>query len=185
MNLPNKLTLLRIALVPVYLILQSLNAQWVHWIALIVFFVAAMTDLIDGRLARARGLVTNFGKFMDPIADKLLVIPAAVLMVAQGQLMPVWMCIVWVAREFVVSGLRMVAVERGLVIPAGMWGKIKTVLQMIALMMLTVNLPGLRVLTTIVLYAATLLTLVSAVLYVWEGRAVLRESPASNKGAGL
>lgn len=174
MNLPNKLTLFRIALVPVYLLLQAIPALWVHWLALVVFFVAAMTDLFDGRIARARGLVTNFGKFMDPIADKLLVILAMVLMTAQG-LIPAWVTIVCVAREFIVSGLRLVAVERGTVIAAGPWGKAKTVAQMAAVMLLTVNLPGLHGWTQVVLYTATALTVASCAQYVWNGRQVIMD----------
>ena len=173
MNLPNKLTLLRIALTPVYLILQAQNRSFS---ALAVFAVAALTDLLDGRLARARGQVTNFGKFMDPIADKLLVIPAMVLMVSQGGLVPAWVCIVCVAREFLVSGLRMVAVERGVVIPAGPWGKAKTVAQMAAIMMLTVNLPALGWLSAAALYLATALTALSCALYVRDGRHVIMEN---------
>ena len=182
MNLPNKLTLLRVALAPAYLVLQALGAGWAHWIALMVFFAAAMTDLLDGRLARARGQVTNFGKFMDPIADKLLVIPALVLMVSQG-LVPAWVCIVCVAREFVVSGLRLVALERGAVIPAGVWGKAKTVTQMTAIMLLTVNLEALAWLNAAVLYLATALTVVSCAHYVWNGRHALRgeSMPASRE----
>ncbi|MCL2544409.1 MAG: CDP-diacylglycerol--glycerol-3-phosphate 3-phosphatidyltransferase [Clostridia bacterium] len=176
MNLPNKLTLLRIALVPVYLVLQAMDARWTAWAALAVFALAALTDLLDGKLARARGQVTNFGKFMDPIADKLLVIPAAVLMVSQGGLVPAWVCIVWVAREFVVSGLRMVAAERGVVIPAGQMGKVKAAAQMAAIMLLTVNLPWLGWLSAAALYLATALTVLSCAQYVWEGRYVLKEN---------
>ena len=176
MNLPNKLTLLRIALVPVYLVLQAMDARWTAWAALAVFAVAAFTDLLDGRLARARDQVTSFGKFMDPIADKLLVIPATVLMVSQGGLAPAWVCIVWVAREFAVSGLRMVAAERGVVIPAGHLGKVKAAAQMVAIMLLTVNLPPLGWLSATALYLATVLTVLSCAQYVWEGRHVLKEN---------
>jgi len=176
MNLPNKLTLLRIALTPVYLILQAQNRSFS---ALAVFAVAALTDLLDGRLARARGQVTNFGKFMDPIADKLLIIPAMVLMVSQNGLVPAWVCIVCVAREFIVSGLRMVAAERGVVIPAGQMGKVKTVAQMAAIMLLTVNLPSLGWLNAAVLYLATALTVLSCAQYLWEGRHVLQEKEVS------
>jgi len=179
MNLPNKLTLFRVALTPVYLILQALAPRWTAWAALAVFCIAAMTDLVDGRLARARGQVTNLGKFLDPIADKLLVILAMVLMVSQDGLVPAWVCIVCVAREFIVSGLRMAAAERGVVIAAGPWGKAKTTAQTIAIMMLTVNLPALAWLSAAVLYLATALTVVSCALYVWEGRGVLRDKGAA------
>lgn len=176
MNLPNKLTLFRIALAPVYLILQASDPRWTAWAALAVFALASLTDLLDGRLARARGQTTNFGKFMDPIADKLLVIPAMILMVSQGGLVPAWVCVVCVAREFIVSGLRMVAAERGLVIPAGTWGKAKTVAQMTAIMLLTVNLPAFGWLSTVLLYLSAALAVLSCVQYVWDGRHVLQEN---------
>jgi len=176
MNLPNKLTLFRVALAPVYLALQAAAPRWTAWAALAVFAVAALTDLLDGKLARARGQVTNFGKFMDPIADKLLVIPAMVLMVSQNGLIPAWVCIVCVAREFIVSGLRAVAAERGVVIAAGQWGKIKATAQMVAIMLLTVNLPALGWLSAATLYVATALTVISCVQYMWGGRHVLRDN---------
>ena len=178
MNLPNKLTLLRVALVPVYLVLLAMSPRWTAWAALAVFALAALTDLLDGKLARARNQVTNFGKFMDPIADKLLVIPAMVLMVSQDGLIPAWVCIVCVAREFIVSGLRAVAAERGVVIPAGQSGKIKAAAQMAAIMLLTVNLPALAWLSAATLYVATALTVLSCVQYLWEGRHVLRDKGA-------
>ena len=176
MNLPNKLTLLRIALVPVYLILMWAggDAAWANVAALVVFAGASLTDLLDGKIARRRGLVTNFGKFMDPIADKLLTITAFIVMVDIAR-MPAWMCVIFVAREFVVSGLRLVAVEQGRVIAAGILGKVKTVLQMAAVMLLTLNVPFLAVLTEVVLYAAVALTVWSMVDYVWQNRAVLSE----------
>lgn len=176
MNLPNKLTLLRIALVPVYLILMWAggDAPWANVVALVVFAGASLTDLLDGKIARKHGLVTNFGKFMDPIADKLLTITAFIVMVDISR-MPAWMCVVFVAREFVVSGLRLVAVEQGRVIAAGILGKVKTVLQMAAVMLLTLNVPSLVVLTEIVLYAAVVLTVWSMADYVWQNRGVLSE----------
>ena len=167
LNLPNKLTLLRIALVPVYLLLLAVG---LNVPALLVFVVASLTDLLDGRIARANGLVTNFGKFMDPIADKLLTHTASIMLCAMGRLNVV-ACILFVAREFVVSGLRLVAVEQGRVIAAGMSGKIKTVLQMALVMLLTV-MHG-NVLTDLVTLAAAAMTLYSMVEYVWQNRAVL------------
>lgn len=169
MNLPNKLTLVRIGCVPIYLLLLA----WQHPVgkiaAFVVFCFAALTDLLDGQIARKRGLVTNFGKFMDPIADKLLVIPAFVLMVELGSV-PAWMCILFVAREFIVSGLRLVAVEQGVVIAAGLWGKAKTVAQMAAILLLTLSIPALRWLEWIVLSAALALTVWSCVDYLYKGR---------------
>lgn len=167
LNLPNKLTLLRIVLVPVYLVLLSAR---MNGLALLVFIAASLTDMLDGRIARSRNLVTNFGKFMDPIADKLLTHTAFILLCAMGRLNVV-ACIIFIAREFVVSGLRLVAVEQGHVIAAGISGKIKTVLQMALVMMLTVTEPGL--LGDVLTFAAAFMTLYSMVEYVWQNRAVL------------
>lgn len=178
MNLPNKLTLLRIALVPVYLILLWFSPGHVLLgvLALLVFCAAALTDLADGRIARKYGLVTNFGKFMDPIADKLLTHTAFIMLTALGQL-NVWACIIFIAREFVVSGLRLVAVEQGHVIAAGMSGKVKTVLQMAAVILINLCGAGLMVidpLAQLVMWAAAAMTLYSMVEYMWQNRAVLR-----------
>ena len=172
MNLPNRLTLLRIALVPVYLLLLWFPAY--SWLALIVFAVASLTDMLDGRIARSQGLVTNFGKFMDPIADKLLTHTAFIMLTAMGRL-NVIACIVFIAREFVVSGLRLVAVEQGHVIAAGMSGKVKTVLQMALVMALTARLDmrGLRPLTDLLTWATVAMTLYSMAEYVWQNRAAL------------
>ena len=172
LNLPNRLTLLRVALVPLYLLLLwfSQGSLALSVLALAVFAAASLTDLFDGRIARKRHLITNFGKFMDPIADKLLTHTAFIMLAAMGRLNVV-ACIVFIAREFVVSGLRLCAVEQGHVIAAGMSGKIKTVLQMILAMLLTLVSGG---------YIAGLLTLATAVMtlysmgeYVWQNRSVL------------
>lgn len=168
LNLPNKLTLLRIALVPVYLLLL---AGGLDWLALVVFVVASLTDMADGKIARKYNLITNFGKFMDPIADKMLTHTAFIMLCAMGRL-NAWACIIFIGREFVVSGLRLCAVEQGHVIAAGMSGKIKTVLQMALAIWLTV-LPGVTVITNLLVLAAAALTLYSMVEYVWQNRAVL------------
>ena len=167
LNLPNKLTLLRIALVPVYLVLLSMGF---NWLALIVFAAASLTDMLDGKIARKYNLITNFGKFMDPITDKLLTHTAFIMLCAMGRLNVV-ACIIFIAREFVVSGLRLVAVEQGHVIAAGMSGKIKTVLQMILAMWLTVF--GANFIGDLLALAAAALTLYSMVEYVWQNRSVL------------
>ena len=167
LNLPNKLTLLRIALVPVYLVLL---AGGFNWLALIVFAAASLTDMMDGKIARKHNLITNFGKFMDPIADKMLTHTAFIMLCAMGRLNVV-ACIIFVAREFVVSGLRLVAVEQGHVIAAGMSGKIKTVLQMILALWLTAF--GVNFIGDVLALAAAALTLYSMIEYVWQNRAVL------------
>ena len=190
LNLPNKLTLLRMALVPVYLVLL---AYGYNWLALIVFAIASITDALDGKIARKYNLITNFGKFMDPIADKLLTHTAFILLCAMGRLNAA-ACIIFIAREFVVSGLRLVAVEQGHVIAAGMSGKVKTVLQMALAITLTI-LPEVRrillilpvigpaigavagmvlgVASFLLMIAATIWTLYSMGEYVWQNRAVL------------
>ena len=179
MNLPNKLTLLRVALVPLYLVLLWFfdNDKSMQIWPLLVFALASLTDLLDGYIARSRNLITNFGKFMDPIADKLLVTAcmmlthtAFIMLTAIGRL-NVAACIIFIAREFVVSGLRLCAVEQGHVIAAGMSGKIKTVLQMMLVVVLTITGEGL--LPALLTIAAAVMTLYSMGEYVWQNRAVL------------
>lgn len=135
MNLPNKLSMLRILMIPVFVILALMNAPAAQYAAVGVFVLAAITDALDGHIARKNGLVTNFGKFIDPIADKLLVMSALIVLVERGR-MPGWVCIVMLAREFAISGFRLVAAGTGKVIAAGILGKIKTVTQMIAVIAL-------------------------------------------------
>ncbi len=178
MNLPNRLTLMRICLVPVYLCLLWFagSRTWMRILAFVVFALASLTDLFDGKIARKYHLVTNFGKFMDPIADKLLTHTAFIMFVSLGEL-NVFYGIIFIAREFIVSGLRLVAVEQGRVIAAGMSGKVKTVLQMILVMLLTLKLPGpaFPVLTQIIGAAAAVMTLVSMIEYVAKNKSVLSE----------
>ena len=147
MNLPNKLTIFRIVLVPIMVIIPLLgirnefNGIPITWIIVdIIFIIASITDKLDGYLARSRNQVTNFGKFLDPIADKILVLSAMLLLVEDGRL-PAWIPIIVLAREFAVSGYRLIAVEKGgVVIAASKWGKLKTVTQMIALVLAIVDL---------------------------------------------
>ena len=127
--------MLRILMIPVFVILALMNAPAAQYAAVGVFVLAAITDALDGHIARKNGLVTNFGKFIDPIADKLLVMSALIVLVERGR-MPGWVCIVMLAREFAISGFRLVAVGTGKVIAAGILGKIKTVTQMIAVIAL-------------------------------------------------
>lgn len=172
LNLPNKLTLMRIVMVPLYLILLWCfgGDKTLCVFPLLVFVLASLTDLLDGYLARSRNLITNFGKFMDPIADKLLTHTAFIMLTAIGRL-NVTACIIFIAREFVVSGLRLCAVEQGHVIAAGMSGKIKTVLQMMLVVVLTITGEGL--LPALLTIAAAVMTLYSMCEYVWQNRSVL------------
>ena len=147
MNLPNKLTIFRIILVPILVIIPliGIKQEWsgipITWILVdIVFIIASITDKLDGYLARSRNQVTTFGKFLDPLADKILVLSAMLLLVEDGRL-PAWIPIIVLAREFVVSGYRLIAVEKGgVVIAASKWGKLKTVTQMIAIVLAFVDM---------------------------------------------
>lgn len=176
MNLPNKLTVLRILMVPffVFFMLTDVGGAANKWIALALFCVASLTDLLDGKIARKYNLVTNFGKFMDPLADKLLVCSALICLIQLGQL-PAWVVIVIISREFIISGFRLVAADNGIVIAASYWGKFKTVFQMTAVVLLIFNIPALSVLTSAVLWIAVILTVVSLVDYVAKNIKVLTE----------
>lgn len=176
-NIANKLTMLRVILVPVYVILFSLlPSPWGRYLAFIVFAVASYTDHLDGKLARERNLITNFGKFMDPLADKLLVISAMICFVENGQLAG-WILIVIVAREFIISGFRLVAASGGIVIAAGIWGKLKTVSQMIMVLLMILNFSWgwYQILIQIFIWLSVILTIVSLVDYIYSNREVLTE----------
>lgn len=172
MNLPNKLTVARVIAVPFFVVCFMYKH---FWIALLLFSIASLTDLLDGKIARSRGLVTNFGKIMDPLADKILVYSAFCLMVENGMI-PSWILIVILTREFTVSGMRTVAASEGIVIAAAMSGKIKTVLQMfavVALLLLNViNLTVLTVTAYILLYASLIMTVYSGIEYVIKNKKV-------------
>jgi CDP-diacylglycerol--glycerol-3-phosphate 3-phosphatidyltransferase len=144
-----------------------------RYVALAVFVAASVTDALDGHIARSRNLVTNFGKLMDPLADKLLVTAALVAMV-QGSELPAWAAVVIVSREFLITGLRMIALEKNIVIAASAWGKAKTVSQMIMIILVLLNvLPDMA--EMILVAAAILLTLISAVDYVIKNRQLLND----------
>ena len=184
MNLPNKLTVLRVIMVPffVFFMLTGVGGAANKWIALIIFCVASLTDMLDGKIARARNLVTNFGKFMDPLADKLLVCSAMICMIPLGKLQA-WFVIVIIAREFVISGFRLVASDSGVVIAASYWGKFKTNFQMFAIILLMLNLGenfpayagGIHIAEQILIYIALILTIVSLVDYLAKNIDVLKE----------
>ena len=176
MNLPNKLTVLRVLMVPFFVLfmLTDLGGAANKWIALAIFVVASLTDLLDGKIARKYNLVTNFGKFMDPLADKLLVCSALICLIQLGQL-PAWIVIIIISREVIISGFRLVAADNGIVIAASYWGKFKTVFQMTAVILLIFNIPALSLLTDIVLWIAVILTVVSLADYVAKNIRVLTE----------
>ena len=177
MNLPNKLTILRIIMIPFFVLFMLLDggvSQTYRYIAAVIFIVASFTDLLDGKIARKYNLVTNFGKFMDPLADKLLVCSGLICFVGLGQL-PAWFVIIIISREVIISGFRLVASDNGVVIAASYWGKFKTVSQMIMSVLLIVNIPALSILTTIFSVIALVLTVVSLIDYIAKNYRVLTE----------
>lgn len=170
MNLPNKLTMLRICMIPVFVVFALIQAQWAQYVALLIYILACFTDLLDGKIARKYNLVTDFGKFADPIADKLLVMSALIILV-ESHRMASWVCIVMLAREFIISGFRLVAAGGGKVIAAGQLGKLKTVFQMastIALMLL-VPVAGAPLLGSFGVVLANVLTYIAAILTIISG----------------
>ena len=175
MNLPNKLTVLRVVMVPffVFFMLTDVGGAANKWIALVIFCVASLTDMLDGKIARARNLVTNFGKFMDPLADKLLVCSAMICLIPAGML-EAWFVIVIIAREFIISGFRLVASDNGIVIAASYWGKFKTVSQMAMIIVLIADLGGIfQMIGTALIWVSLILTVVSLVDYVAKNIEVL------------
>ena len=195
MNLPNKLTVFRMILIlPFVLLLLGGYHEWgwftavfggvmeyTDYMALAVFIIASLTDMLDGKIARKYNLITNFGKFMDPLADKLLVCSAMICLVEMRRL-AAWIVIVIISREFISSGFRLVAADKGVVIAAGYWGKLKTVFQMVMICLLILNngrfLPGntlFEILTGVVTGIALVLTVVSLIDYIWKNKGVMTE----------
>ena len=177
MNLPNKLTVLRVLMVPFFFLfmLTDIGGAANKWIALAIFCVASLTDMLDGKIARARNLVTNFGKFMDPLADKLLVCSAMICMITTGQLQA-WVVIIIIAREFIISGFRLVAADAGIVIAASYWGKFKTVAQMAMIIVLIADFGGVfDMIGTALIWVSLILTVVSLVDYVKKNIQVLTQ----------
>lgn len=176
MNLPNKLTILRVIMIPFFVLfmLTDLGGSASKWIALALFVIASMTDWLDGYLARKYNLVTNFGKFMDPLADKLLVSSAMICLVEMGRI-PAWIVVVIISREFIISGFRLVASDNGRVIAASYWGKFKTVSQMLMIILMIVDIAALSFLTQIMMWIALILTVVSLVDYLIKNKDVLKE----------
>ena len=176
MNLPNKLTIFRVILIPFFVVLLLFDiTAYDKWIALAIFIIASLTDFLDGHIARKYNLVTNFGKFMDPLADKLLVCSALVCLVAVDRI-PAWMVIVIIAREFIISGFRLVASDNGVVIAASYWGKFKTTFQIIMICLMIADLAALQLLTTIVTWVAVILTIVSLVDYLVKNKEVMKDT---------
>ena len=177
MNLPNKLTTLRVIMIPFFvffLLWQNGENRTFRMIALALFIIASLTDLLDGKIARKYNLVTNFGKFMDPLADKLLVCSALICLIELNAL-PAWMVIVIISREFIISGFRLIASDYGVVIAASYWGKFKTTFQMVSVVLLILDIQALAFVTTICVWIALLLTIVSLVDYIYKNHKILTE----------
>ena len=189
MNLPNKLTVFRmILIVPFVILLLGGHAGWgwfdaafggieayTDYIALVIFVIASLTDMLDGKIARKYNLVTNFGKFMDPLADKLLVCSAMICLIDMDRI-PAWIVIVIISREFIISGFRLVASDNHVVIAASYWGKFKTVSQMALIIVLIMDLGGVwNVVGTVLTWVALLLTIVSLIDYIAKNKQVLTQ----------
>ncbi len=174
MNLPNKLTVLRVLLIPFFVLftLVDLVPGYSKYIAVLIFIAASLTD---GKIARKYNLVTNFGKFMDPLADKLLVCAALICLVSE-KLLPAWMVIIIISREFIISGFRLVASDNGLVIAASYWGKFKTTFQMLMIIVLLLDFGGIfDLIGQILIWAALILTVVSLADYLIKNKHVILE----------
>lgn len=176
MNLPNKLTMFRVILIPFFVLFLLVDITPVDkWIALAIFIIASLTDLLDGKIARKYNLVTNFGKFMDPLADKLLVCSAMICLVETGHI-PAWIVIVIIAREFIISGFRLIASDNGVVIAASYWGKFKTTFQMIMICLMIADISAISILTDVIMWIALLLTVISLVDYLMKNKDVMKET---------
>lgn len=197
MNLANKLTIIRMLLVPIMVIIPFFNiqGQWLeipitYWIINFIFIIASITDKLDGYIARSRNQVTTFGKFLDPLADKILVL-AAMIMLVEFLKLPAWVPIIVLIREFAVSGYRLVAVEKGgKVIAASVWGKLKTVTQMIAIILAYIDVNGffafigteltgysllLNVTASIIMLISVVATIFSGIDYIKGGKDLLKD----------
>ena len=173
MNLPNKLTMLRVILIPVYLVLWHMEFPGNNYAALAVFIVASLTDFLDGYIARKNNLVTDFGKFMDPLADKMLVLTSMTCFCAMGRF-PDWALVIVMAREFAVSGLQLVAVDNGRVIAAGWSGKVKTAATMVCIILMLLPLP--EIVNQIGTAVIVLTTIYSGVEYFMKNADILAEA---------
>ena len=192
MNLPNKLTIFRVILIlPFVLLLLGGHHEWgwfraifggileyVDYIALAIFIIASLTDLVDGKIARKYNMVTNFGKFMDPLADKLLVSAAMIALVEMGRI-PAWIVIIIISREFIISGFRLIASDNHVVIAASYWGKFKTTFQMVMVCLMIANLGAkyewMQILTDCIMWIALALTVISLIDYLVKNKDVMKE----------
>lgn len=180
MNIANKLTIFRVILVPFFVVFMLTDFWYNRWIALGIFVLATITDKLDGTIARKKNMITDFGKFMDPIADKLLVCSALICLTASGEI-PAWVTIVIIGREFAISGIRLVAADNGVAIAASWWGKSKTISQMMMITVMLVKIPDLYhtaqlvfiILGQVTMYVSVALTIISMIDYIIKNKAVI------------
>ena len=174
MNLPNKLTVFRVILIVPFVVfmLTDFAGEYSDLIALAIFIIASLTDMLDGKIARKYNLVTNFGKFMDPLADKLLVCAALICLIEMERI-PAWIVIIIISREFIISGFRLIASDNNVVIAASYWGKFKTTFQMVMVCLMIINIEQLAILTQIIMWIAVALTIVSLIDYILKNKNVL------------
>ena len=173
MNIANKLTVIRVILIPFFVFFMLTDyVSHSRWIAFAIFCTATVTDKLDGTIARKYNMITNFGKFMDPIADKLLVCSALICLCSLGEL-PAWVIITIIAREFVISGVRLVASDGGVTIAASWWGKSKTIAQMTMIIIMLMNVEALAVVESIVMYISLGLTVISMIDYIIKNKNIL------------
>lgn len=179
MNVPNRLTILRVIMIPLFVAAMLWpESPYSDYVAGGLFIAACVTDFFDGYLARKYNQITTFGKFMDPLADKLLVSAALICFLADAEsAMPVWAVIIIISREFIISGFRLVAAEKGVTIAANYWGKVKTVVQMIMSILLIFDFqhPFFQMLDVIFVYAAVILTLISLIDYIYKNREIMKD----------
>lgn len=177
MNLANKITIFRIFLVPVFMLVLYSNINHSTYIAALIFIIASLTDTLDGYIARSKNMITNFGKFVDPLADKILVSAALISLVELGKV-PGWVVVVIIAREFAISGFRIIAASEGITIAASPLGKIKTITQLLAIILLLLNNFPFYLLNlpidTILLYISLFFTVVSGIDYIYKNRSTLK-----------
>ena len=177
MNLPNKITMFRVVLIPFFILfmLCPVLGGADKYVAAAIFITASITDFIDGQLARRMNLVTNFGKFMDPLADKLLVCSALICLC--GKKIPVVVVIIIISREFIISGFRLVASDNGVVIAASWWGKVKTAVTMVTIILVVLELPfpGSAILNQVLIYISLVLTVISLLDYIMKNYKIFLE----------
>ncbi|MEW8974363.1 MAG: CDP-diacylglycerol--glycerol-3-phosphate 3-phosphatidyltransferase [Tissierellaceae bacterium] len=176
MNLANKITLFRVLLVPIFMLVLYLDIDNSHIYATIIFIIASLTDTLDGYIARSRNLVTNFGKFIDPLADKVLVSAALISLVEMGKI-PAWIVVIIIAREFTITGFRIIAASEGITIAASPWGKVKTITQLLAIILVLLNNFPFTYLNirmdTIMLYISLIFTVFSGYDYIYKNKEAL------------